>query len=68
MKKLSLSEMKKIIGGFASYVAFVDDSLGDCTKDCGNDIKVTCSGTSCTTTDYGCYAQNSNGGIDYQRC
>jgi hypothetical protein len=57
-KEIPKSLQKNILGGV----------LADCKKDCGGGASVTCSGVSCTTTDYGCYAQSSDGVVNFQKC
>ncbi len=65
LKKLSRIELSKIIGGMASVESV--DSAASCTKDCGGGKSVTCEGSTCTTTDYGCYDGNG-GGPNHKYC
>jgi hypothetical protein len=47
----------------------LDSPAATCSKDCGVGKKpLTCEGVSCTTTTYGCYAQNATGGISLGLC
>jgi natural product precursor len=59
-KALSNAELKKITGGK------VAENFASCTKDCGNNTSVSCSGTSCSTYEVyggGCYSL-TNGTLD----